>query len=451
MEPASFGEACKKTFQSKENPGLDDPVHFRVRKGYKIIHYCLANSYVLCKAGTTDMVVPEFFAPDDPEDKNEKRRSLLTHPHLRWTYTFDKRRAPRPLAAADGLPGCAREDAAGGHVPVLWLPVESHTQPSSIKPTNKSRLKNVVFPSADGDNALYVGQNPDKAYLPFFEHAQAVWALKKAQGVEVEELHTWVDINISKLRPWFCNKWVFKVMQLECGLPKRIKGDPDCLAMLGECRFATGAARRAPLTEEEWAALDSQLGDDEADDKDAMSIVDDVESGLPTSSSWGPATRMSTTPQGQEPHPRPDIVERLLKHREEHLRRLAAASEQQEGPDVTGQPEGQSRTSPAPSSRATTPASPPGPTPPSTGPEPLADQGVHLVPNPVPPVPDVPPAHEPAPALLPAPPAPANPPPLFETPGFFLPPPGAGLTRFRRRAGPSAREQSGGFTPAAGS
>ncbi|QRV83691.1 hypothetical protein RhiJN_11707 [Ceratobasidium sp. AG-Ba] len=101
----------------------------------------------------------------------------------------------------------------------------------------------------------------------------SVWALKKAQGVEVEELPTWVDINISKPRPWFCNKWAFEVMRLECGLPKRIEGDPDRLAMLGECRFATGAARRAPLTEEEWAALDSQPGDD-GHAKDTKVMVD---------------------------------------------------------------------------------------------------------------------------------------------------------------------------------
>ncbi|QRV83693.1 hypothetical protein RhiJN_11709 [Ceratobasidium sp. AG-Ba] len=175
---------------------------------------------------------------------------------------------------------------------------------------------------------------------------------------------------------------------------------------------------------------------DEANDKDAMSIVDDVESGLPTSSSWDPATRMSTTPQGKEPHPRPGIVKRLLNRREEHLQRLAAASQQQAGPDVTGQPVDQSRTSPAPWSPAPLPASPPMPTPASPGLEPLADQGAHSVPNLVPPVPDAPPAGEPAPASLPASPgppapqAPTNPPPVFESPGFFLLPPGAGSTRF---------------------
>ncbi|KAG8690916.1 hypothetical protein FRC11_008153 [Ceratobasidium sp. 423] len=302
------------------------------------------------------------------------------------------------------------------------------------------QIECVIFPSAYEENIFYVAQNPDPNYKPFWEATRAVWDVEAFQGKE-QPLKEWVDVDLTKARPWYMSNWAMKLLRLEHGLPPTIPEDPPRLAMLGACREGIGANRRAPKTEAEWLAIPLNRcdeGDDECNDSDAESIYDHAERGLPTSSSWDPVTKKSTTPQGNVPHPHPEVI-KAAKAREVAYDRKRR--EQARASRTAGVRRARSRT-PTPTDDSLSPAPeeapedvemtpgehsqpaggdtedvvmediaedarPPPPAPPAPAPVPPAP----VPPAPVPPAP-VPPAPAPAPAAAPAPALPLSPPAL---------------------------------------
>ncbi|QRV74583.1 hypothetical protein RhiJN_02598 [Ceratobasidium sp. AG-Ba] len=265
-----FEDAHVTWFKSEEN-NLQGKDKFRPPKGSVIIYPRLANIWFLCKPDTLTMVAPEFWVPAKGEDVHEYDLYAVMHsgndPCRKLTRTYS------------------------GHVPLksnaykdLWQ-LDTKFLVARVKsprvdqfPFYGCLLNNTVFPSTDDENVFYVVQNPDRSYAPYWEYALALWELKAAQGTG-QPLVRWVDIDFSKPRPWFCNKWAFTIMRLEAGLPTDIPGDPMKLAMLGACRDPP--YNRAPVSEEEWAKLPGAVGDDEANMSDAVSLPDDIEDGRP--------------------------------------------------------------------------------------------------------------------------------------------------------------------------
>ncbi|KAG8711658.1 hypothetical protein FRC09_020485 [Ceratobasidium sp. 395] len=189
-----------------------------------------------------------------------------------------------------------------------------------------------VYPSARHSNVEYAAQNPDSTYLPLHDAMIARSAVLHAQN-KTTKLVPWEDPDLSDERVWYMNKWTVDVMRLELKLAPN-PNNPKRLAMLGRCRD-TGrpkSQRRAPRTREEWLAIpesESAFGDDEQGESDAGSINDDVACGLPTSSTWDPVTKKSTTPRGNVPHPYPNVVVQELERNrawdEEHPHSRAGA------------------------------------------------------------------------------------------------------------------------------
>ncbi|QRV83724.1 hypothetical protein RhiJN_11740 [Ceratobasidium sp. AG-Ba] len=405
-----FEDAHVTWFKSEEN-NLQGKDKFRPPKGSVIIYPRLANIWFLCKPNTLTMVAPEFWVPAKGEDVHE--------------YDLYASNAYKDLWQLD----------------TKFLVARVKSPRVDQFPFYGCLLNNTVFPSTDDENVFYVVQNPDRSYAPYWEYALALWELKAAQGTG-QPLVRWVDIDFSKPRPWFCNKWAFTIMRLEAGLPTDIPGDPMKLAMLGACRDPP--YNRAPVSEEEWAKLPGAVGDDEANMSDAVSLPDDIEDGRPTSSTWDPATRLAAPVRHEGGEGSGEEVGEEVEAPME-----LEAGEQSEVPppeiemEESSQAQHQVEEALFPPSPAESRASP-APTSPSQ-PSPLGQvqqiSGTQ---------PDPPAAADQSPSA-----AASSPPPTQAAPStarnFFLPPPAPGAWRgppSGPRGPPNTREQSRGFTPA---
>ncbi|EUC61788.1 hypothetical protein RSOL_406760, partial [Rhizoctonia solani AG-3 Rhs1AP] len=248
-------------------------------------------------------VVPTFHQRDDEEDQDMYALVGFAYPIMDGA-----RRVSRALAGYTPL----YEDESH---PDLWqmkpkvLAVAVGTPFMGDILFCGCQIPCVLFPSVLDDYTVYAVQNPDAMYKPYWDATRVVWEVEAFQGNE-EPLQEWVDVDLTEPRPWWMTKWAMTVMRLEHKLPPVVPGDPKRLAMLGFCRITT-TKRRAPATEAEWLAIpesQSQEGDDEWGESDAESIFDNAERGLPTSSSWDPATKKSSTPQGKIRHKYPSVV-----------------------------------------------------------------------------------------------------------------------------------------------
>ncbi|KAG8696221.1 hypothetical protein FRC09_008648 [Ceratobasidium sp. 395] len=314
------------------NPDDPEHKHLKPKKGRQHCYQRAMNSWALRKVGTKQLVVPELPGDEAMEYELVGFVSPLSD---------GARRVSRVLAGLTPL-------YAGQSHPDLWQ------MPNTLM---KARVRGphmgviefygcqipcVLFPSALVANVEYAVQNPDTTYEPFQSAMLARWNVYFAEG-RAQKLQPWKDIDLAAPRPWWCNEWAMMVMRLEQNIPPN-PADPKRRAALGHCRTERRIVnRRAPNNEREWLAIDEELyapGDDEADDDDAGSIVDDTESGVPTSSHWDPATKKSTTPQGSEPHPHMDVVRSLLlrnlqREQQERNTRSAAAGSSQTPPSAS--------------------------------------------------------------------------------------------------------------------
>ncbi|QRW03493.1 hypothetical protein RhiLY_02492 [Ceratobasidium sp. AG-Ba] len=374
-----FEDAHVTWFKSEEN-NLQGKDKFRPPKGSSYTPDWRTSGF--CASPTLTMVAPEFWVPAKGEDVHEYDLYAVMHsgndPCRKLTRTYS------------------------GHVP---------------------------------------SRNPDRSYAPYWEYALALWELKAAQGTG-QPLVRWVDIDFSKPRPWFCNKWAFTIMRLEAGLPTDIPGDPMKLAMLGACRDPP--YNRAPVSEEEWAKLPGAVGDDEANMSDAVSLPDDIEDGRPTSSTWDPATRLAAPVrhEGGEGRGGGRGGGSGGAHGAGGRRAVRGASPRdRDGGVIPGAAQVEEALfPPSPAESRASPA----PTSPSQ-PSPLGQvqqiSGTQ---------PDPPAAADQSPSA-----AASSPPPTQAAPStarnFFLPPPAPGAWRgppSGPRGPPNTREQSRGFTPA---
>ncbi|KAG8714403.1 hypothetical protein FRC11_008631, partial [Ceratobasidium sp. 423] len=272
-------------------------------------------------------VVPKFYARYDKKDKEVYALVGFATPLLDGA-----RRASRAMAGYTPL----YMDESN---PDLWQ-MDTELVVAAVKTPFTDDLSFfgcempcVIFTSAADEYVVYVAQTPDPNYKMFWEATRAVWAVEAFRGKE-EPLEPWEDVDLASPRPWWMNKWAMTLLRLEHHLPPDIPEDPPRRAMLGACRHARQAVRRAPKTKDEWLAIPLDKcdeGDDEWNDSYAASIYDNVECGLPTSSSWDPATKKSTTPQGTEPHPYPNEIERLKERERIYALKLAKESQLRSG------------------------------------------------------------------------------------------------------------------------
>ncbi|KAG8722122.1 hypothetical protein FRC08_006891 [Ceratobasidium sp. 394] len=296
-------------------------------EGHTTLCQRTANNWALLDPATGKMVIPEFKSRNDPQDEN-----VYVIVGYMTPMNDGSRRASRGIS---------------GHTPLyktqshenLWQMKTKVLKDEVLTPRAGhafffgNKIPCVIFPSANNTEVEYIAQTPDRHFRPYWRAATERWALAHARGEE-QELPVWRDVDLTKPRPWYLNKWAMTVMRLEQGLPPTHPDDPERPAMLGLCRLKKRARdRRAPTTEAEWSAIpveDCDPGDDTAGASDAGSINDDVERGLPTCHDWDPATKKSRSGRGNEPHPYPEVVA-------QELARNAAWDAQSAGGGATAQ------------------------------------------------------------------------------------------------------------------
>ncbi|QRW09522.1 hypothetical protein RhiLY_08521 [Ceratobasidium sp. AG-Ba] len=305
-------------FRSELNYPLGDERRMQLPQNHLPEFPRLVNNWVLCEAGTRNPVVPALRKPGVQHDKAVYSLYGVMNPGndgaRRLTYTYT---GYTPLRKPSD--------------PQLWQ-LQTKLMVARVSTPFRGhfsfrgcQLPATIFPSAVHEDYYYAVQNPDKNYRAYADLMVAMWKVHAAKGhcVALEE---WEDVDVGKPRLWFMNKWATGLMRMERGLPRDHPDDPQRLAMLGECRLPPH--NRAPTTEEEWAILASEVGDDECDGTDAGSLVDDYENPRPCSWSWNPETGRSTEPQGNEPHPFPEVIAAQRERNRLWLQRQLTASEQ---------------------------------------------------------------------------------------------------------------------------
>ncbi|KAG9100218.1 hypothetical protein FRC06_004396 [Ceratobasidium sp. 370] len=295
------------------------------QKGFEHIRQRTLNSWALVEPDSAKLVMPKFAARNDQTDNAEYRIVGFASP-----INDGARRASRALSGRTPL---FRQVSH----PDVWQ-MQTKCVIARVKTPFMGeiiffgcRIPCVIFRSATEPDVEYAVQSPDRNFKPYWNATIARWAVQQALSVE-RALVPWQDVDLAAPRPWFMNKWAMTVLRLEHGIHPTHPDDPVRPAMLGACRrVRRRAARRAPTTAAEWAAIPVEQcdpGDDEEGESDAGSINDDVERGLPTSATWNPITKKSETPRGTEPHAHPQVVEaELARNRrwdetQDHVQRL---------------------------------------------------------------------------------------------------------------------------------
>ncbi|KAG8779358.1 hypothetical protein FRC12_024344 [Ceratobasidium sp. 428] len=288
------------------DPNNPEHKHLKPKKGDLHCYQRAMNSWALREVGTKQLVVPEL--PGDQAVEYE----LVG---FASPISDGSRRVSRVLA---GLTPLYKGESHGDlwQMPTTLMKTRVREPRMGTIHFYGCQIPCILFPSALAENVEYAVQCPDTAYEPFQSAMLARWDVYLAEGRAQLALKPWKDIDLAAPRPWWCNKWAMTIMRLEQNIPPN-PDDPKRRAALGLCRTARRIAdRRAPTNEREWLAIDEELfmsGDDEAGDSDAGSIIDDTESGVPTSSSWDRVTKKSTTPQGSEPHPHMEVIQSLVR------------------------------------------------------------------------------------------------------------------------------------------
>ncbi|KAG8768644.1 hypothetical protein FRC12_005449 [Ceratobasidium sp. 428] len=287
------------------DPDNPEHKHLKLKKGDLHCYQRAMNSWALREVGTGRLVVPEL--PGDQAVEYE----LVG---FASPISDGSRRVSRVLAGRTPL---YADESHGDlwQMPTTLMKTRVRAPRMGTIDFYGCQIPCILFPSALVENMEYAVQSPDPTYEPFQSAMLARWNVYFAEG-RAQALEPWKDIDLAAPRPWWCNEWAMTIMRLEQNIPPN-PDDPKRRAALGLCRTARRIVdRRAPTNEREWLAIDEERfmsGDDEAGDDDAGSIVDDTESGVPTSSSWDRVTKKSTTPQGSEPHPHMDVVRSLLR------------------------------------------------------------------------------------------------------------------------------------------